>query len=85
MTRSRLRDRLPNVATPVDELEQLLRGAELRVTRPRLAVLSAVHATPHADTARVRSGVVALLLSAATAYSWDRMIMVYGPMPTLAL
>ncbi len=28
----------------------MLRGAELRVTRPRVAVLSAVHAHPHADT-----------------------------------
>ncbi|MGQ0631989.1 MAG: Fur family transcriptional regulator [Sporichthyaceae bacterium] len=28
----------------------MLRGAALRVTRPRLAVLSAVHAHPHADT-----------------------------------
>jgi Fur family transcriptional regulator, stress-responsive regulator len=27
-----------------------LRGASLRVTRPRLAVLSAVHAEPHLDT-----------------------------------
>jgi Fur family ferric uptake transcriptional regulator len=32
------------------ELESLLRGAALRVTRPRLAVLTAVHANPHADT-----------------------------------
>ncbi|MFY1674395.1 Fur family transcriptional regulator [Plantactinospora sp. WMMB334] len=28
----------------------MLRGAALRVTRPRLAVLNAVHAHPHADT-----------------------------------
>src|SRR3954465_9312424 len=28
----------------------MLRGAGLRVTRPRLAVLSAVHDHPHADT-----------------------------------
>ncbi|MFC7547820.1 Fur family transcriptional regulator [Plantactinospora sp. GCM10030261] len=28
----------------------MLRGAALRVTRPRLAVLSAVHHHPHADT-----------------------------------
>jgi len=28
----------------------MLRGAALRVTRPRLAVLSAVHGQPHADT-----------------------------------
>jgi len=32
------------------ELEQMLRGADLRVTRPRVAVLSAVHHHPHADT-----------------------------------
>jgi Fur family transcriptional regulator, stress-responsive regulator len=29
----------------------MLRGAALRVTRPRVAVLSAVHDHPHADTA----------------------------------
>ena len=32
------------------ELEHMLREARLRVTRPRLAVLSAVHDHPHADT-----------------------------------
>ena len=32
------------------ELEQLLRQAALRVTRPRVAVLGAVHGAPHADT-----------------------------------
>ena len=32
------------------ELEPLLRHAALRVTRPRLAVLAAVHEFPHADT-----------------------------------
>lgn len=32
------------------DLERKLRGASLRVTRPRIAVLSAVHAHPHADT-----------------------------------
>ena len=31
-------------------LEQMLRGARLRVTAPRLAVLAAVHAHPHVDT-----------------------------------
>ncbi|MCS7480323.1 Fur family transcriptional regulator [Umezawaea endophytica] len=35
--------------SPTD-FERLLRGAALRVTRPRLAVLSAVHDHPHADT-----------------------------------
>ena len=33
--------------------EQMLREAALRVTRPRVAVLSAVHAHPHADTDRI--------------------------------
>jgi Fur family transcriptional regulator, stress-responsive regulator len=32
------------------ELEGMLRGASLRVTRPRVAVLAAVHEHPHADT-----------------------------------
>jgi Fur family ferric uptake transcriptional regulator len=32
------------------DLTALLRGARLRVTRPRLAVLEAVHTHPHADT-----------------------------------
>ena len=35
--------------TPAD-LERSLREAALRVTRPRLAVLTAVHEHPHADT-----------------------------------
>jgi Fur family ferric uptake transcriptional regulator len=37
------------VPTPLDA-ERLLRGVGLRVTSPRLTVLSAVHANPHADT-----------------------------------
>ncbi|MDQ3405893.1 MAG: transcriptional repressor [Actinomycetota bacterium] len=32
------------------EFERMLRGVALRVTRPRVAVLSAVHDQPHADT-----------------------------------
>jgi Fur family ferric uptake transcriptional regulator len=32
------------------DFERLLRGAALRVTRPRVAVLAAVYAHPHADT-----------------------------------
>jgi Fur family transcriptional regulator, stress-responsive regulator len=32
------------------EAESMVRGASLRVTRPRVAVLTAVHAHPHADT-----------------------------------
>jgi Fur family ferric uptake transcriptional regulator len=34
----------------ISELERMLRGASLRVTRPRVAVLAAVHEHPHADT-----------------------------------
>jgi Fe2+ or Zn2+ uptake regulation protein len=36
-----------------EELTRALRAASLRVTRPRLAVLEAVHAHPHADTETV--------------------------------
>ncbi len=32
------------------DAEHVLRGASLRVTRPRVAVLTAVYAHPHADT-----------------------------------
>jgi Fur family ferric uptake transcriptional regulator len=35
------------------ELEQMLRGADLRVTRPRMAVLTALHEHSHADTGTV--------------------------------
>jgi len=49
LTRSRKQERLPDVAGTPD-FEQLLRDAALRVTRPRVAVLSAVRAHPHADT-----------------------------------
>jgi Fur family transcriptional regulator, stress-responsive regulator len=38
-----------DVATNLD-FQQMLRGAALRVTRPRVAVLNAVQAHPHADT-----------------------------------
>jgi Fur family ferric uptake transcriptional regulator len=44
-----------SVSTPT--AENLLRGAGLRVTRPRLAVLRAVEASPHADTATVLGAV----------------------------
>ncbi|TYC18578.1 transcriptional repressor [Actinomadura syzygii] len=40
----------PVCVTTISEYERLLRGAALRVTRPRVAVLRAVHAHPHADT-----------------------------------
>jgi Fe2+ or Zn2+ uptake regulation protein len=37
------------------DYEDLLRSADLRVTRPRLAVLDAVHRLPHADTESIIS------------------------------
>ena len=49
LTHSRKHGRLPTVPT-VDELQDLLRGVSLRVTRPRVAVLTAVYTHPHADT-----------------------------------
>jgi Fur family transcriptional regulator, stress-responsive regulator len=42
-------DHTAGVPTASD-LERMLRGAALRVTRPRISVLGAVHRHPHADT-----------------------------------
>jgi len=39
------------------ELERVLRDAALRVTRPRVAVLAAVHDHPHADTDAIAGAV----------------------------
>jgi Fur family ferric uptake transcriptional regulator len=44
------------VSSAADYAEQL-RTADLRVTRPRIAVLNAVHAHPHADTETVFTAV----------------------------
>jgi Fur family transcriptional regulator, stress-responsive regulator len=44
------------VPSTSDYAEQL-RAAELRVTRPRVAVMDAVHANPHADTETIFSAV----------------------------
>jgi len=44
------------VTTPLD-FRQMLREAELRVTRPRVAVLHAVHAHPHARTESIITAV----------------------------
>jgi Fe2+ or Zn2+ uptake regulation protein len=41
------------VLPATQEYERLLRGASLRVTRPRVAVLAAVHDHPHADTSAI--------------------------------
>jgi Fe2+ or Zn2+ uptake regulation protein len=40
-----------------EDFERLLRSADLRVTRPRLAVLRAVRRHPHADTGSVLAAV----------------------------
>lgn len=49
LTDSRKWARLSDVATSSD-FQQMLRGAAMRVTRPRVAVLRAVHGNPHAET-----------------------------------
>src|SRR5262249_36596713 len=49
LTHSRKSTRVEIVPTTT-EYEHMLRGATLRVTRPRVAVLDAVWAHPHADT-----------------------------------
>ena len=49
MIDSRKWARLRDVRATAD-LERILRAAALRVTRPRVAVLAAVHDHPHADT-----------------------------------
>jgi Fur family ferric uptake transcriptional regulator len=49
LTESRKWRKTPKVPTTT-EVEHLLRTAALRVTRPRVAVLTAVHDHPHADT-----------------------------------
>jgi Fur family transcriptional regulator, stress-responsive regulator len=49
LTHSGKRTKIEDVTTTPDLSEQL-RGAGLRVTRPRLAVLDAVSGLPHADT-----------------------------------
>ncbi len=43
--------------SPSTHFESMLRGVSLRVTRPRLAVLAAVHQRPHADTDSVIAAV----------------------------
>ena len=42
---------------PVTDYPALLRDVSLRVTRPRIAVLEAVHRHPHADTDTILSAV----------------------------
>ena len=53
-----------DVPTPIDA-ERVLRGTALRVTKPRIAVLTAVHEHPHADTDAI-IGVVRAQLGAVS-------------------
>ncbi|MGQ0463925.1 MAG: Fur family transcriptional regulator [Sporichthyaceae bacterium] len=46
---------------PETDVEHLLRAASLRVTRPRVAVLTVVYAHPHADTDSVLRAVRQIL------------------------
>jgi Fe2+ or Zn2+ uptake regulation protein len=52
LTDSRKGGQTPRVPTRT-EVEHLLRGVALRVTRPRVAVLTAVYEHPHADTDQI--------------------------------
>ncbi len=51
--------------------EQLLRGAALRVTRPRVAVLDAVRARPHQDTDSIAAVVRSELGTVSTQAVYD--------------
>jgi Fur family ferric uptake transcriptional regulator len=53
------------------EVEDLLRGAGLRVTRPRVGVLSAVYDHPHADTDSIAGAVRADLGEVSTQAVYD--------------
>ena len=53
------------------DAEQLLRECGLRVTRPRVAVLSAVHTHPHADTDTIIAAVRAGLGEVSTQAVYD--------------
>jgi Fur family transcriptional regulator, stress-responsive regulator len=56
---------------PAFDAEPLLRGAALRVTRPRVAVLTAVHQHPHADTDSIIRTVRADLADVSTQAVYD--------------
>lgn len=53
------------------DYEDMLRGASLRVTRPRLAVLAAVHDHPHAETDSIIGVVRAELGDVSTQAVYD--------------
>ncbi len=53
------------------DAEGMVRGASLRVTRPRVAVLTAVHDHPHADTETIIGAVRAELGEVSTQAVYD--------------
>lgn len=53
------------------DYERMLREAGLRVTRPRVAVLNAVHAHPHADTDSIIGAVRSVLPSVSQQAVYD--------------
>lgn len=62
----------------ITELEQMLRGASLRVTQPRIAVLAAVHEHPHADTNSLIAHVRAGLADVSTQAVYDVLGVLHG-------
>jgi Fur family transcriptional regulator, stress-responsive regulator len=58
------------ITEPVDPVA-LLRGASMRVTAPRVAVLTQVHEHPHADVDTITSAVRAQLGSVSTQAVYD--------------
>lgn len=69
MTYSRKAAWLPAVA--IIDAPALLRGAALRVTRPRVAVLTMVAANPHSDTDTIATAVRRELGSVSTQAVYD--------------
>ncbi|MFN8123619.1 MAG: Fur family transcriptional regulator [Thermoleophilia bacterium] len=57
--------------TPPPDAERRLRDARLRVTRPRVAVLDAVHLHPHADTDTIIGAVRGRLGEVSTQAVYD--------------
>lgn len=53
------------------DAERLLRGAGLRLTRPRVAVLAAVHRRPHSDTDSIARAVRSELGDVSTQAVYD--------------
>ena len=62
---------MPSDAEPTHDAEDRLRAASLRVTRPRVAVLQAVDAHPHADTDTLLSEVRAAHGAVSTQAVYD--------------